>query len=112
MREAHGGIGRVDALAAGARCAEHVDAHVVGVQVHFDVVGQHGQELNAGERGVAARLRIGRRDAHQAVHADLRAQHAVRVATFELDGSPVDANAFGIGDVEDVNFPTLDFAVV
>ena len=44
VRDANGGFGLVDVLAAGAAGTHRIDLQVVGVDVDFDVVGfgQHG----------------------------------------------------------------------
>ena len=52
-----------------------------------------GSTSTAGEGGVAALLGVGGADAHQAVDADLAAQHAVGVAALDLDGGLVEADA-------------------
>src|SRR5699024_2195896 len=105
VREAHGRVGGVDALAAGSTRAVHVHAHVGRVEVHFDVVGQHGQHLHAGERGVAALLVVGGADAHEAVHAVFALEHAESVAALHLDGGLVEADAFAGHHVEDRDLP-------
>ncbi len=66
--DAHGRIGGVDALAAGAGGAEGIDADILGFDLDFDFVGfgQHGD----GDRGsVHAALLFGDRHALHAMHA-------------------------------------------
>ena len=67
--DAHRRIGRVDVLAARARGAVGVDAAVAFVDLDVDLVVDHRIDPDRGEAGVAARVRIERRDAHQAMHA-------------------------------------------
>ena len=69
MRQAHGRIGLVDVLAAGAAGAVGVGAHVGGVDVDLDRVVDLGIDKQAGKRGVAPARAVERRFAHQAVHA-------------------------------------------
>ena len=55
VRDAHGGVGRVDALAAGAARAERVDAQVLVVDLDVDFLG-FGQHGDGRRRGVDAAL--------------------------------------------------------
>ena len=77
VRDAHGGLGLVDVLAAGAARAHDVDAQVLLVDLDLDGLVDVRVDEDAGERGVPARLRVEGRDAHQPVHARLGAQPAV-----------------------------------
>ena len=52
--EAHGGVGRVDRLAAGAGRAEHVDAEVVLGDLDLDGLVQQRDDLDRGEARSAA----------------------------------------------------------
>ena len=88
-----------------------VDANVTRVDLHLDVVGKDRQHLNARERGLAAPLGIGGRDSHEAVHALLRAKHAVGVLTRYGDRGAVDADYLCGGRVVDRHLPAAAVAV-
>ena len=75
VRDAHGGVGGVDALPARARRAVDVDAQVLVRQIDLDVLGL-GQHRDGDRRGVDAPLRLGRRHALHAVHAALELEPA------------------------------------
>ena len=75
--DADRGVGGVDALAARAAAAEDVDAQVVLVDRHVDLLGL-GQHQDAGRAGVHPALRLGDRHPLHAVHAALELQQAVR----------------------------------
>ena len=83
MRDAHGGIGGVHRLAAGAGGAEGVDAQVLGFDLDVDFVG-FGQHGDGDRGGVDAALLLGGRDALHAVHAALVFQLGVDLVA--LDG--------------------------
>src|SRR6266853_4970203 len=59
MRDAHGGVGLVDVLAAGARSAVGVDAKVRGIQHDVADRARLGQDGDRAGRGVDAPLRLG-----------------------------------------------------
>ena len=80
VRDADRRIGDVDVLAAGAARAEGVDAEVLVGDLHLDVLGHLRVDEDRGERGVAPRRLIERRDAHQPMHAGL-GRHAARTRT-------------------------------
>ena len=94
VRDAHGGVRRVDVLAAGARRAIRVDAAFAFVDLNVDVVVDHRVHPHRRKAGVAARVGIVRRDAHQAMHARFRLQPAVGVLALDLDGDGFDAGLF------------------
>ena len=77
VRQADGRVGLVDVLAAGARGAERVHPDLVPVELDLDVALDLGQDLDEGERRVAALLRVERADPHQAVDAALGLELAV-----------------------------------
>ena len=112
MRHAHGGVGGVDTLAAWAACMVHVDANVIGTNLDIDIVGQHGDDLDASERGLAALLVVGGANAHQAVDAGLGAQHAKCVLALDGKGRAVDADDLGCGTVVDGDLPAATLAVL
>ena len=86
-------------LSAGARGAEGIDAHVLDFDVDLDFVVHLRVDEDGGERGVAPRVGIERRDAHQAVHADLALQQAVRVFAVDFERHRLDARAFALQPV-------------
>ena len=90
-------------LAALARRAEHVDAQVVVLDLDFDLVIDFGIDEHRRERRVAPRLRVERRDAHQAVHALLGLEEAVRVLSADLDFRRLDPRLFALQQVEHVH---------
>ena len=91
VRDAHRQFGLVDVLAAGARGAIGVDAAVAFVDVDLDAVVDDRIDPDRGEAGVAARVRVERRDAHQAMHAQFGLQPAMRVVALDDDGRRLDA---------------------
>ncbi len=107
MRTAEFGL--VDVLAARARGAIRVDAAVALVDVDLDAVVDHRIDPDGGEARVPARVRIERRDAHQAMHARFGLQPAVGVVALDHDGRGLDARlvAGRLLDHLDVEFPAL-----
>jgi hypothetical protein len=107
--DAHRRLGLVDVLAAGAGSAVGVDAAIALVDVDLDAVVDHRIDPHRGEAGVAARVRIERRDAHQPVHARLGLQPAVRVVALDHDRRRLDAGfvAGGLFEHLDVEFAPL-----
>jgi hypothetical protein len=75
--DAHGRVGGVDALAAGAAAPEDVDAQVVVVDDHVDLLGL-GHHEHAGGGGVHAALRLRDRDPLHPVDTALELQQGVR----------------------------------
>ena len=73
MRHAHGRVGLVDVLAAGAARAHGVDADVLRPDLDVDLLGL-GQHRDRRRRGVDAPARLGRRNALHAVHAGFELQ--------------------------------------
>ena len=74
--------------------AERVDPQFLGLDVDFDAVVDFGDDEDRGERSVAARGLIERRDADQAVHAGFGGKQAVGVFAFDAHGGGFDAGAF------------------
>ena len=99
MRDAHGGIGHVDVLAAGAAGAEGIDAQVLVLDIDLDFVVHLREDEDAGEGGVAARVGVEGRDADQAVDADFGLQQAVGVLAVDFEGGALDAGAFAFQTV-------------
>ena len=73
MGDAHGAVGGVDRLAAGAARPEHVDAQILLVDLDIDLfrLWQHG---DGRRRGMDATLRLGLRHALHAMHAGFEFQ--------------------------------------
>ena len=63
-----------------------------------DRIDEHRREAR-----VAARLRVVGRDAHEAVHARLRAQEPVRVLAADLEHRALDAGLLALGEVQDLD---------
>ena len=97
-------FGLVDVLAAGAAGAHGIDAHVGFLDVDIDAVVDHRIDVDAGERGMPARIGVKWRDAHEAMHAVLGLQPAIGVVALDLDGGRFDAGLFALGffDVVDL----------
>ena len=64
-----------------------------------------------GERGLAATVRVERRDAHEPVHAVLRLEQAVRVVAGDDERRALDAGFFGRRLLDDLDLPALALAV-
>ena len=94
-------------LAAGARRAVGVGAHVRLVDVDLDRVVDHRIDPDAGERGVPARVAVEGRDAHQPVHARLGLQPAIGVRALDLQRRRLDARLLA-----GVVFEDLDLVAV
>ena len=109
--QAHGGVGFVDVLAAGATGAESVNANVRWVDIDLDRIIDFGVDKDRGERGVAPTRRVEWRFAHQAVHAGLGAQQAKSVFTLDLDGCALDASGVASGLVFDRDGEAFAFGV-
>ena len=107
MGDAHGGVGRVDRLAAGAGGAEGVDAEVLGFDLDVDLFG-FGQHGDGDGRGVDAALGLGGGDALDAVDAGLVLELRVDVVAFDDGGDVLEAVAdAGLGLGEDLDLPLV-----
>ena len=82
VRDPHGGVGRVDALAAGAGRAVDVDLEVGRVDLDLDLLGL-GHDGHGGGGGVDAALGLGRGDPLHAVRSPLPLED--RVGAVALD---------------------------
>ena len=96
MRDAHGGLGAVDVLAAGAGGAEDVDAQILGLDLDLHVVVDQRDDEDRGEGGVAAGVGVEGRDAHQAVDADFGLHLPVDVLALDFDRGALDARLFAL----------------
>src|SRR5215813_6299218 len=91
VRDSHGRIGHVDVLPARARRAERVDAQILVLNIDLDFVVDLRIDEHAGKAGVPPRVGVERRDANQAMHADLALQEAVGVFAIDLERRALDA---------------------
>ena len=89
--DAHGGVGLVDVLAAGARRAVGVDLQVVVVDLDLAGLLDDGRDLDAGERRLAAVGGVERREADEPVHALLGGVEAVGVLALDAERRRLDA---------------------
>ena len=106
MRDADGRVGRVDALAAGARGAVGVDAQVGLLDVDVDLVGL-GQDRHGGRGGLDAALALGLRDALDAVDATLVLHDGVDLLARDLELDGLEAAGVGWAAGQDLGLPTL-----
>ncbi len=95
--DAHGRVGLVHVLAARAGRAVGIDPQVLLVDLDLDLVGDHRPHVHLRERGVAARLGVERRDAHQAVDAALGAEEAVGVLALGDEGGGLEPRLLALG---------------
>ena len=102
MGQAHRGRVLLHVLAA--RAARAVDVHldVLGPDFDLDVVIEHRQHLDQGERGVPPRRRIEGADAHQPVDAALGLEIAIGPRAGDFDGDGLDAGLFAVELVGDL----------
>src|ERR1019366_3883007 len=80
--------------------AHDVGAYVVFINVDLDAVVDHRKHHDAGKRGVAARIGVEWRDAHQPVHAVLAFEPAIGVVALDRHGRRLDAGALAFGLLE------------
>ena len=64
---------------------------------------ERGHRVERRERGLAARVRVERRDADEPVHALLAGEHAVRVPALHREGRRADAGLGALADVLDLD---------
>src|SRR5689334_3315728 len=84
MRNAHGRVRRVDALAAVPGGAIDIDADVLWPDLNFDFFGLR-QDNHFGGRGMNASLRLGGGDALHPVRSALIFHAGVRAPTADLE---------------------------
>src|SRR6478752_1391257 len=103
VREAYGGVGRVDRLPTGTAGAVDVDADLLVGDV--DLVGllQHRHDLDRRERRLAAALVVERADPHQPVRAGLDRQRAVGVGRVDREGGGLEAGLLGVRRLVDLD---------
>ena len=115
--DAHRGVGGVDALPAGPGRAEDVDAQVVRVDLHLDVLGLREHE-HAGRGRVDAALRLGHRHALHAVDAALVLQPGPdalarrrRAPRLHRERHVLVAAEVGLGRLDDLGLPAHPLGV-
>ena len=101
VRDANRGVGHVDVLSARAAGAESIDAEIVVFDINLDFVVDLRINENRRKRRVAARGGIERRNAHQAMYADFRLQHAKGIRAIDFEGDGFNARAFAFEAVRD-----------
>ena len=101
--DAHGGVGSVDVLAAGAGGAVGVDAQILGANLDLPVVLDDGADVQRRKRRVPPRVGVEGGDAHQAVHAALAFQIAVGVVAGDLEGHRLDARLVAVQQVQQLH---------
>ena len=79
-----------------------VDAQVVGVDLDLDIVLDLGHDLDEGEGGLPALLRVVGADAHEPVDATLGAQPPVGPPAVDGDGRALDAGLLALQLVQDL----------
>src|SRR4051812_3925639 len=106
VRDAHRGVGRVDALPARPRGAEDVDPEVLVLDPDVDLLGlrQYGDR---GGRGVDAALGLGGGHALDAVHAGLPAHGAEGAGAVHLEDRLLDPAERAVGVRDDLEAPPL-----
>jgi hypothetical protein len=104
-------VGLVDVLAAGARRAERVDAYVGRIDFDLDRLVDFRVDEHAGERRMAARVRIEWALAHQPVDPGLGAEIAECVVAGHLDAGALDARDLARRLFEDLGLVAATLAV-
>ena len=110
VREAHGGVGRVHALAARAARAERVDAEILFVDLDVDLLGL-GEHGDGGRGRVDAAAGLGVRHALHPVHAALVLQAAVGAAALDRGDDFLDAARAALAARHDLELPALALGV-
>ena len=107
VRQSHRGARLVHVLAAGARRAEHIHPDVLVADLDVDLVVDHRIHERRREARVPSRLRVERRDAHEAMHACFRLEEAVGVQALDLEHGALDARLFALAQIEDLDHVAL-----
>ena len=102
MGDAHGRVGLVDVLAAGAAGPIGVDAQVVVADLDRGVLRHLRHDLHQREAGVPPLLRVERADPHQPVHAALALQPAVGPSAVDRERDALEARLLALGLVQDL----------
>ncbi len=106
VRDAHGGVGGVNALAARAAGAEHVDAQVVFLDVDFHLVGL-GEHGNGCRGGVDAALAFRLGNTLHAVNAALELHDREHLVALNLELDFLVAAGLGRRNVHGFDLPAL-----
>ena len=96
VRDAHGRIGRVDMLAAGARRTVCVDAAIALVDVDLDRIVDDGIDPDGRERRVAPGIAVERRDPHETMHARFGLEPAIGIVALDEQRRRLDAGFFAV----------------
>ena len=107
MRDADGGAGLVDVLAAGAAGAVSVDPDVVRVDDDIDILFNIRHDIAGDKGGLALALGVEGRNAHEAVNTALTLQVAVSVGAADLEINRFDARLVAVDIVHDVDLEAL-----
>ena len=111
MRDADGGVRRVDALPAGAARAERVDAQIFLVDLDVDLFSL-GQDRHRRRRRVDASARFRGRDALHTVDAALVLQLAVHPAALDRRDAFLEPADAGVAARHHVDLPALPLGVL
>src|SRR5207247_5298337 len=106
----HGGMRRVNALAAGAAGAADGDVQFLGLDLDVDLLGL-GQHGDGGGAGVDAALRFGRRHALDAVNAPLVFEALVNIGAAHAEDDFLEAAEIGGTRIHGFDLPALHFGV-
>ena len=110
MGQAHRGVRGVDALAAVAGGAVHVDADIVRIEIDFDVI-DFRQDCNGCRRSVDTAGRLGLGDALHTVDAALVLESGVSALALDQDFRFLDAADAGVVHVHDLDLPAFALGV-
>ena len=104
MNDAHGRFGLVDVLAARSARLERLEPQIFGIDLDLDVFTRFDlrNDVDRGERRVAAVRGVKRRDAHEPVDAAFAFERAVRVAPAHEKRNRFQPGLFGRRFVDDV----------
>ena len=103
VRDAHGGVGLVDVLAARAGRAVGVDLQVVVLDLDVAGLLDDRRDLDARERRLAAVGGVERRQAHEPVHALLGGVEAVGVLAARAERGGLDARLLPRGGLQQLD---------
>ena len=109
VRDAHSGVGRVNALTTRAACAIHIDAQIVLIDVDLDLVGLRKHGDRSGRRMNAA-LAFRLRNALHAVHAALELHDGINLVALHLELDFLIAASIGGAHIHGFGLPALRVA--
>ncbi len=105
VRDAHGGVGDVDVLAAGTARAVGVDAEVLVGDLDLDVLVDLRRHVHRRERRVPALCGIERRDPDQAMHTHLALQVPVGMIADDVERRALQTRLLAVLPVDQLRFP-------